>query len=189
MTGYWDRFAGLYDRFVNVFGWTERQLAITQGVSGRVLEVCCGAGHLTIELLKRGVDAYGIDLAPRMAEKARKKLALTDLDPHRVSVADVTRLPFAEGAFDYVVVSGSLGLLPRSLKKTALKEMARVSEKEMRLLEPVEKREGFYAGRIVTFMVDGHRPIPKKMFKELELEYSLEWDTMLGIFSYARVRK
>jgi SAM-dependent methyltransferase len=189
MTSYWDRCADLYDRFINAFGWAERQLATAEGVSGRVLEVCCGTGYLTLELLKRGLDAYGIDLAPKMVARARQKLASADLDPHRVWVADVTALPFGERTFDYVIATGSLGLLPRPVKRAALKEMARVSAKEMRLLEPIEKREGFCVGRPVTFMVDGHRPIPRSMFEELGLAYRLGWDTMIGVFTYAKVWK
>jgi hypothetical protein len=51
----------------------------------------------------------------------------------------------------------------------------------------VEKKEGFYMGRVLTFCADGMRPIPKSVFEDLE--YRVEWNTMWGIFSYARVWK
>lgn len=38
-------------------------------------------------------------------------------------------------------------------------------------------------------MVDGMRPIPRAILDELPLQYTCEWDTMLGVFSYVRARK
>jgi ubiquinone/menaquinone biosynthesis C-methylase UbiE len=188
MATWWDRAAGFYDRFVIVFDWHKDQLRVAGGItSGSVLEVCCGTAYLTRELLKRGVDAYGTDIAPKMSDRARKNLAAEGLDPERVSVADVADLPFEDGQYDYVISTGALGLLSRKLKHKALAEMVRVCRKEVRLLEPIEKREGFYWGRVWTLMVDGHRPIPKRILDDLGLNWCVEWDTMWSIFSYARV--
>ncbi len=33
------------------------------------------------------------------------------------------------------------------------------------------------------------RPIPRVILDDLQLRYTVEWDTMWGIFSYIRVRK
>lgn len=67
--------------------------------------------------------------------------------------------------------------------------MARVCKREMRLLEPLEKAPGFYAGRLLTLMADGMRPIPCSSLDDVHLHYAVEWDTMLGIFSYVRAGK
>jgi ubiquinone/menaquinone biosynthesis C-methylase UbiE len=188
MTTFWDQVAGLYDRVVTVFDWHGDQLRVAEDItSGSVMEVCCGTAYLTRALLKRGLDAYGTDIAPKMIDRARRELAAEGLDPGRVSVADVTELPFEDCRFDYVISTGSLGLFSEDLKRAALAEMMRVCRDEARLLEPIEDREGFYWGRFWTFMVDGHRPIPRRVFEDLDLSWRVAWDTMGGIFSCARV--
>jgi ubiquinone/menaquinone biosynthesis C-methylase UbiE len=188
MTTFWDRVAGLYDRVVNIVDWHGDQLRMVEDIaSGSVMEVCCGTAYLTRALLKRGVDAYGTDIAPKMIERARRELAAEGLYPGRVSVADVAALPFEDRRFDVVVSTGSLGLFSEDLKRAALAEMMRVCREEVRLLEPIAEREGFYWGRVWTFMVDGHRPIPRHVFEDLDLAWRVVWDAMWGIFSYARV--
>jgi ubiquinone/menaquinone biosynthesis C-methylase UbiE len=187
MATWWDRLAGFYDRFVNLFDWRKDQLRVAEDItSGSVMEVCCGTAYLTTELLKRGVDACGTDIAPKMIDKARKNLAVEGLDLERVSVADLADLPFEDGQFDYVISTGALGLLSNELKQVALAEMMRVCGREVRLLEPIEKKEGFYWGRVWTLMVNGHRPIPEWVFEDWDLSYSVEWNTMWGIFTCAR---
>jgi hypothetical protein len=69
------------------------------------------------------------------------------------------------------------------VKLAALKELLRVCRVELRLLEPVEKRKGFYWGRV--FMVDGMRPIPRKAFDGLD--YEIGWDAIMGVFSFVRI--
>ena len=57
---------------------------------GPVLEIGSGTGRLLVDALRRGVDAWGIDLSPAMVERCRQKLAPADRE--RVSVADAVRL-------------------------------------------------------------------------------------------------
>jgi SAM-dependent methyltransferase len=100
---FWDRVARWYDRIVNVFDWHGDQLRIAEDIcAGSVMKVCCGTGYLTTDLLKRGVDACGTDIAPKMVAKAQARLVAEGLDPERVSVADVTDLSFENGRFDDV---------------------------------------------------------------------------------------
>ena len=61
---------------------------ITKGIKGKVLEVACGSGRIYLELLKAGVDIYGIDLSEKMLDGLQKKAAERNLDP-RVSQADM----------------------------------------------------------------------------------------------------
>jgi ubiquinone/menaquinone biosynthesis C-methylase UbiE len=189
VTTFWDRVAGLYDHVFSPRFWAERQFAIAQGVAGRTLEACCGTGKLTQYLMEQGVDVYAIDMSPRMVSKARERLASAGLDPGRLLVADVRRLPFSDESFDYVLVTGTLGLLKAQDVRTAIAEMYRLSRKEVRLLEPLEKQEGFYPGRIRTLMFDGMHPISKSVFADLGLDYHLEWRAIMDVFSYLRVFK
>ena len=124
-----------------------------------------------------------------MIAQARDRQAGADLGPSRFCVADAQALPFADGQFDYALATGTLGLLSRSGQRAALGEMTRVCRGELRLLEPLEERPGFYLRRALTFCVDGMRPIPPIFLIELGLTYRREWDTMWGVFSFVRAWK
>jgi ubiquinone/menaquinone biosynthesis C-methylase UbiE len=68
----------------------------------RVLDAGCGSGPLSAALLAKGALVTGFDSSPAMLELARQRLG-RNADLH---VADLGRpLPFADGAFDDVVVS------------------------------------------------------------------------------------
>lgn len=71
-------------------------------VGRRVLDAGCGSGPLFAALRERGAVVSGFDSSPAMVELARQRLgAEADLQ-----VADLGRpLPYADGAFDDVVVS------------------------------------------------------------------------------------
>lgn len=63
----------------------------------RLLDVCCGTGHLAGEAAKRGADANGIDFAETMIARARKNY------PHlHFETGDGEALGSADGAFDTV---------------------------------------------------------------------------------------
>jgi ubiquinone/menaquinone biosynthesis C-methylase UbiE len=160
MNTFWDRVAHFYDDALRGLNWPGKQLAIAEGLfSGRVLEACCGTASLALALRQRGVEVYAMDLAPRMLARAAVRFAQAGLEPARLAQADVTHLPFPDGAFDYVLVTGALGLFPTPLKREALRELARIAWRELRLLEPVEEKASFYWRRVLTWCVDGMRPM------------------------------
>jgi SAM-dependent methyltransferase len=73
-------------------------------LSGRVLEVGCGAGRMLAYLLMVGADAHGVDLAPRMVEFCRRTLP-----DAKVSIGDAAALPASvEGPFDVVIAPDHL---------------------------------------------------------------------------------
>jgi ubiquinone/menaquinone biosynthesis C-methylase UbiE len=68
----------------------------------RVLDAGCGSGALSAALRERGAIVTGFDSSPAMVEIARDLLG-ANADLH---VADLSQpLPFADGAFDDIVVS------------------------------------------------------------------------------------
>lgn len=78
------------------------QSLVTPG--SRVLEVGCGLGDLlACTQASRGV---GIDISPRMIERARHRHPTLDL-----RVADASNDPLPEGPFDAIILSDSIGLL------------------------------------------------------------------------------
>ncbi len=119
MNTFWDRVAHLYDAAPSGLRWADKQAAIAEGVSGRVLEACCSTGALTLALRQRGAEACTLDLAPRMPAQAAARFAQEGLSPERLVQGDLTRLPFPDQAFDYVLVTVMLGLLPRPLMEAA----------------------------------------------------------------------
>jgi SAM-dependent methyltransferase len=86
MQAYGEEFAGIYDlrwggfaryigpRLVELFNHT-----IVGATKPRILDLCCGAGHLARILLEEGFSVLGIDLSPAMLEwaKARNRAFIT----------------------------------------------------------------------------------------------------------------
>ena len=71
-----------------------------EAVTGRVLDVGCGAGRLLRYLDLLGDDVHGVDLSERMVAHARSRLPGVDI--HR---ADLRKLPSTEdGPFDAIVI-------------------------------------------------------------------------------------
>ncbi len=71
--------------------------------SGRVLELGCGAGDLSLELAKRGYEVSGVDIAPAAIEWARDKARERGLsaDFQVGSVLDLAG--YADASFDMVL--------------------------------------------------------------------------------------
>lgn len=69
---------------------------------GLVLDIGCGTGNYTLELLKRGVHAVGIDSSLDMVLSARNKTTANRFKPLFV-VGDAERLPFKNSIFDSVL--------------------------------------------------------------------------------------
>ena len=61
---------------------------VAQKSGGKVLEVACGTGRVYLEILKKGVDAYGLDISENMLGTLKKKAAVLGLKP-KVEVADM----------------------------------------------------------------------------------------------------
>jgi malonyl-CoA O-methyltransferase len=189
MPSYWDRFSKTYTQIGDADFWLKHRLRLLDGLDGRVLEVCCGGGRLVLEMCKRNIDGHGIDLAPKMVEQSKAKLTSAGFDPARVSIGDVTRLPFGDGDFDVVLSTGAIALFIPEMQRAAIREMARVAWREVRLLESFAKRKGLYLGRVLAFTFDGMRPIPREMFTECGLSCAEEWDIFGGAFSYLHCQK
>jgi SAM-dependent methyltransferase len=98
----------------------------------RILDAGCGNGRYSRFLL-RHADADAVltsfDLSPRMLARAQKRLK-----NGRVShaIADLTRLPYADGTFDAAVLGWVLEHLPDP--RPGLKELARVLKPRGKML-------------------------------------------------------
>jgi SAM-dependent methyltransferase len=90
----------------------------------RILDVGSGAGQIVGHLLKyadRDATITGCDISPEMLRRARGRLKS---DRPQFLTADLTRLPFADAAFDCITCGYVLEHLPEA--KLGLAELARV---------------------------------------------------------------
>lgn len=76
------------------------------GARGRVLDIGCGPGVLTEDLLQRGWQVSGIDLSMGMLAVARQTAAKHSGWSVGLAAAQATRLPFRVGSFDAVLCIG-----------------------------------------------------------------------------------
>lgn len=100
-------------------------LQITAG--SRVLDVATGSGEVlsrAASLVGPRGSVTGLDLSPRMAERALDEIRAARLSNCDVVVGDAEGLPFAQASFDYVTCSFAIFLFP-DLQR-ALREFRRV---------------------------------------------------------------
>jgi SAM-dependent methyltransferase len=112
--------------------YQQRQAAVLEYVDdahlagdAHVLEIGCGAGHLTMELADRGLRVDAVDASPAMVDRTAAQAREHGVfERVTVNVADVHELPFETGHFDLVVAVGVIPWLHSPVDAVA--EMARV---------------------------------------------------------------
>ncbi len=94
---------------------------LPRGGGSRVLDVGCGDGRHIVEAARRGCFSVGVDYDAAALRTARARV-----DGQRIDfvVADASRLPFRDGAFDAVICTETLEHLPDDTG--AISEIARV---------------------------------------------------------------
>ena len=93
---------------------------------GRVLEIGCGPGQLSVRLAGRGLVVTGLDLDPGMIERgdANAERIGPGLERPTFVAGDVAALPFADASFDLIV--STLSMHHWSDPQAGLAEIARV---------------------------------------------------------------
>lgn len=152
---HYDSFAQSYSRdnesgLFNAHYERPAMIELAGDVHGRrVLDAGCGSGALSFALRAKGALVTGFDSSPVMVELARQRLG-EDAD---LQVADISLpLPFADGAFDDVVVSLVLHYLqdwtaPLSELRRVLKPGGRLllSVNHPRILESSDPNADYFS--------------------------------------------
>lgn len=187
----WTLVAPGYDTAVALVGWHRYQDALVSDIArGAVLEVGCGPAHLARSLLTRGVEYVGVDRNAAMVTRAGRRLARlrSAAGSGAIVRADATALPFGAASVDVVVATGVLGLLDRGRRSDALREMARVARREVRLLEPVGRADAPPLGvraRLIALVRD--RPVDLAELTEAGLDPHVYGPPRLaGVYSMVR---
>jgi demethylmenaquinone methyltransferase/2-methoxy-6-polyprenyl-1,4-benzoquinol methylase len=140
----------------------------------KVLEVAVGPGITLTEILKkvdRTTVVYGVDLSPKMLEKARRLVSAAGCANVDLQEADARQLPFPDGTFDVLYNSYMLDLIPLKDLPVVLAEFRRVLKAGGRLVlvNMSKESEGvrtwyerLYQGlppRLVSYLMGGCRPV------------------------------
>lgn len=89
--------------------WRKDLVRITEGAGGkRTLDVCCGTGDLTRQLVRGGCDVFSLDFSFNMLKKGVDKGWLTG---ENIS-ADAGKLPFKDNSFDFLTIAFGIRNIP-----------------------------------------------------------------------------
>ena len=89
----------------------------------RVLDVACGTGVVAITAARAGAKVSGLDLTPKLLERARENAAVAGVDVDFVE-GDAEALPYPDASFDVVLSQYGHMFAPRPA--IAVREMLRV---------------------------------------------------------------
>lgn len=163
-------FSWIYGRLVAPLERKPRMLSLERATIrpyDKVLEVAVGPGIALLEIVKR-VDrtnvVYGVDLSPKMLEKARhlvNSAGYTNID---LREADARQLPFPDSMFDVLYNSYMLDLIP-------LKDMPVILSEFRRVLKP--------GGRLVLVNMSKKEGSGRTLWERLYLRLPARWQPYL----------
>lgn len=137
---FWDRTAGLYDRFMRKDAGAYEQLyALIRPLvrDKTVLELATGTGLIARHIADAARLVEATDASPEMIAQAERPPVPGNL---RFSVHDLFRLPYGARSFDVVIAANVLHIIPRP--ERALAEMGRVLKEGGALIVPTFTHEG-----------------------------------------------
>lgn len=136
-TVFWDKVAGLYDLFENIYNKkvyreTGQRVAERLRETDVVLECACGTGSISWYIADRCRQLTATDYSEGMLKQAKKNLASKD----NVTLAqvDITHLPYGDQSFDAVVAGNVIHLLPDP--QQAMEELLRVCKEGGKVILP-----------------------------------------------------
>ena len=149
---FWDRNAGLYDRFMRKDGAAyETMYEMIQPVVRHktVLELATGTGLIAKHIVNAAALVEATDASAEMIAEAKRDNHSAKL---HFSVQDMFRLPYADQSFYVVIVSNALHIVPQPEK--ALQEIKRVLKDDGTLIAPTFTHAGkSFSGKVRAFFM------------------------------------
>ena len=149
---FWDRNAGLYDRFMRKDRTAyEMMYEMIQPVVRHktVLELATGTGLIARHIVNAAAHIEATDASAEMIAEAKRDNRSAKL---HFSVQDMFRLPYANQSFNVVIVSNALHIVPQPEK--ALQEIKRVLKDDGVLIAPTFTHAGnSFFGKVRAFFM------------------------------------
>lgn len=143
---------------------------VLKHAEGRVLDCGCNDGAFTLELVKRGHEAVGVDILPMNINRALDNMPdipeiTSKLDYY---VADIESLPFEDEEFETVVLTETLEHLIHP--RRGLEEAHRVLKDDGKLLISVPNGVDRQPTHYSTFNIATLQEIMEDIFKTEDME-------------------
>ena len=149
---FWDRTAKIYDRFMRRDAAAyDRMYALLRPVvrDKTVLELAAGTGLIAKHIANAAEYIEVTDASEQMIRQAERENHAENL---HFSVQDMFCLPYADAAFDVVIVSNALHIVPQPEK--SLREIKRVLKDDGVLIAPTfTHAENSLRGRIKAYFM------------------------------------
>jgi len=136
----------------------------------KCLDVGCGTGLLIKWMRFFGIETYGIDFSSHARDLASYKIK------KYIKIADVTKIPYPDNSFDYVITIDLLQKLERSNIKKAVDETIRVSNNY--ICHKIQTKENIWFDIF-------HKPD----FSNISLFYKNYWDKLFHSTENVIVKK
>ena len=168
---FWDRNAGLYDRFMRKDRTAyEMMYEMIQPVVRHktVLELATGTGLIARHIVNAAAHIEATDASAEMIAEAKRNNQSAKL---HFSVQDMFRLPYANQSFNVVIVSNALHIVPQPEK--ALAEIKRVLRDDGVLIAPTfTHAENSFSGKVRAFFMKlAGFPLHSKWTSEAYLKF------------------
>ena len=150
---FWDRTAKIYDRFMRRDAAAyDRMYALLRPVvrDKTVLELAAGTGLIAKHIANAAEYIEVTDASEQMIRQAERENHAENL---HFSVQDMFCLPYADAAFDVVIVSNALHIVPQPEK--SLREIKRVLKDDGVLIAPTfTHAENSFPGKFKAFFMN-----------------------------------
>ena len=150
---FWDRTAKIYDRFMRRDAAAyDRMYALLRPVvrDKTVLELAAGTGLIAKHIANAAEYIEVTDASKQMIRQAERENHAENL---HFSVQDMFCLPYADAAFDVVIVSNALHIVPQP--ERALHEIKRVLKNDGVLAAPTfTHAENSFLGKVKAFFMN-----------------------------------
>jgi len=115
-------------------------------VSGKILDLGCGNGNLTLYIKNKGLNIVGVDKSQELLDIAKKKCKAQFVK------ADMTELPFKDNEFDCILAIAIFHHLEtEEARIKALDEMKRVLKPDGRIFLSVWAKYEGQGGKIIKW--------------------------------------